>query len=246
MDTPDSPAYPRSRSLLVHLRGHALLFDHKPAFQHEASAGVRLLFIVAGLEALRLGVVRWFYPVVPLWVLVPALLGCALLSARFIAGLRLSAVGFYPWHEWTASEKSYFVQLLVIANIVFPLLFATRLQAILAQPSALRTIATVFLPYFFYGFYQEVVYRGFLQSELMRRWGGLVGILASNALYTFGPLHWYYFSSRVSLAVPMFISIFAIGLFFGVLFKRSGNLWMVAVIHGIGNAYIVGSLGPAR
>ena len=39
---------------------------------------------------------------------------------------------------------------------------------------------------------------------------------------------------------------FAIGLFFGVLFRRSGNLWMVAVIHGIGNAYIITSLSSVR
>jgi membrane protease YdiL (CAAX protease family) len=36
------------------------------------------------------------------------------------------------------------------------------------------------------------------------------------------------------------------GLFFGVLFRRSGNLWIVAVFHAIGNSYIVGSLGPIR
>jgi membrane protease YdiL (CAAX protease family) len=40
----------------------------------------------------------------------------------------------------------------------------------------------------------------------------------------------------------MFAAVFAIGLFFGILFRRSGNLWMVAVIHGIGNAYIITSL----
>lgn len=231
---------PRSRGLLVHLRGHVLLFDRKPASQHEASAGTRLLFIVIVLEAFRLGVVRWFYPIVPLLILVPLFLGCALLSVRFGAGLRLSQIGLHPWREWTATEKSYFVQLLVIANVVFPLVFAARLQTILDQPSALRTLATVFVPYFFFGFYQEVVYRGMLQSELVRRWGAFLGIVASNVLYTFGPLHWNYFSP---LAVPMFASIFAIGLFFGVLFRRSGNLWMVGVIHGIGNAYIVGSLG---
>ena len=57
--------------------------------------------------------------------------------------------------------------------------------------------------------------------------------------YTFGPLHWYYFSP---LKIPMFASIFAIVLFLAVVFRRSGNLWIVAVIYGIGNAYIVGSL----
>src|SRR6266566_1624074 len=34
---------------------------------------------------------------------------------------------------------------------------------------------------------------------------------------------------------------FAIGLFFSVLFWRSGNLWMVAIFHGIGNSYIDGT-----
>lgn len=246
MLTPDSPALPRPRGLLVHVRGHVLLFDQKAASHYEASAGTRLLFFVVVLEAVRLGGVRWFYPAVPLLILVPLFLVCALLSVRFGAGLRLSQIGFHSWREWTATEKSYFVQLLVIANVVFPLVFAARLQTILGQPSALWTVTSVFVPYFFFGFYQEVVYRGMLQSELVRRWGALIGILASNVLYTFGPLHWYYFSSRGSLAVPMFASIFAIGLFFGVLFRRSGNLWIVAVIHGIGNAYIVGSLGSTR
>jgi len=243
---PDATMLPRSEGLLVHLRGHLLLFDQKPASQHGDSAGTRLLLIVVGLEAFRLSVLRWFYPTVPLLFLVLLFLGCALLAVRFGAGLKLSQIAFRPWREWTPTEKSYFFQLLVIANVVFPLVFAARLQTILGQPSALQTVVTVFVPYFFFGFYQEVVYRGMLQSELVRRWGVLIGILASNVFYTFGPLHWYYFSSRASLAVPMFASIFAIGLFFGVLFRRSGNLWIVAVMHGIGNAYIVGSLGPMR
>ncbi len=200
-----------------------------------------IIFVL--LEALRLGVVRLFHPLVPLWVLVPLLLGCALLSVRFGAGLKLSQIGLYRWRKWTVTEKSYFVQLLIIANVVFPLVFAPRLATILTQHAALRTLATVFVPYLFFGFYQEVVYRGILQSELVRRWGAFAGILASNVLYTFGPLHWHYFSP---LVVPMFAAIFAIGLFFGVLFRRSGNLWIVAVVHGIGNAYIVGSLGSTQ
>src|SRR6266567_8443087 len=70
--------------------------------------------------------------------------------------------------------------------------------------------------------------------------GPLRGILVSNSLYTFGPLHFYHFS-HTHPALPMFAGIFAIGLFFGVLFRRSGNLWMVAIFHGIGNSYIEGT-----
>ena len=66
----------------------------------------------------------------------------------------------------------------------------------------------------------------------------------SNLLFTFGPLHWHYLSSPASRAIPLYAATFAIGLFFGLLFWRSGNLWMAAVGHAIGNAYIVGSIGP--
>jgi membrane protease YdiL (CAAX protease family) len=246
MAEPDLPASPKPEGLIVHLQGHVLLFDQKPAPQFEAAAGLRLLVVAVVLEAVRLGVVRWFYPKVPLLILLPLLLGCALLAVRFGAGLRLSQIGFKPWRQWNAIEKSYFVQVLIIANVVFSLVFGARLRRIFAQPNSLEVMATVFVPYLFFGFYQEVVYRGILQSELVRRCGAFAGILAANILYTFGPLHSYYFASRSSLALPMFAGIFAIGPFFGILFRRSGNLWIVAVIHGIGNAYIVGSIGPVR
>ncbi len=232
--------------LSVHVRGHFLLFDKRSARVYDASTGVRLLLIAVAVEALRLVVVRLLHPALPLLILVLLLLAFALLLVRFAARLKFSQIGLYPWREWTPIEKSYFVQLLVIANIVFPFVFASRLRLILAQPSALTTVWNLFIPYLFFGFYQEVVYRGILQSELVRRWGTFIGILIANALYTFGPLHWNYFLARSAVAIPMFLSIFAIGLFFGILFRRSGNLWMVAVIHGIGNAYIVGSLSSAR
>jgi CAAX protease family protein len=213
---------------------------------YDASTAARLLLIAVAIEAFRLIAVRWLHAVLPLLPLVLLLLAGALLLVRFAARLRLSQIGLYPWREWHPVEKSYFIQLLVIANIVFPLVFASRLRLILAQPGAVVTVWSAFVPYLFYGFYQEVVYRGMLQSVLVRRWGAFMGILIANVFYTFGPLHWYYFSSRSSIAVPMFAAIFAIGLFFGVLFRRSGNLWIVAVIHGIGNAYIVGSLSSAH
>jgi CAAX protease family protein len=242
----DPPVPRRWSGLSVHLRGHLLLFDQKPAPHWDAAVGVRVLVIAVAVEALRLVAVRWFYGSVPLLILVLLFLFFALGLVRFAAPLKLSRIGMYPWREWGPVEKSYFVQLLVIANVVFPLVFANRLWVILAQASGLATLWNVFLPYLFFGFYQEVVFRGFLQSEFVRRWGAPIGILGANVLYTFGPLHWSYFMAQSSLAVPMFASIFAIGLFFGVLFWRSGNLWIVAVIHGIGNAYIVGSLAPAR
>lgn len=45
---------------------------------------------------------------------------------------------------------------------------------------------------------------------------------------------------------PAFASIFTVGLFFKILFRRSGTSAIVATIHGIGNASIVASLGSLR
>jgi len=202
--------------------------------------------MAVGLEVLRLAAVTWLRPAIPLWLLLPLLLGLALLAVRAVAGLRLSEIGFHWWREWTLTEKSYFLQVVLIANLLFPLVFATPLRSRFVESGIASTLWGVFLPYLIFGFYQEVVYRGMVQMEVVRRWGAPAGILVANVLYTFGPLHWNYFSSPLSLAGPMFGSIFVIGLFFALLFARSGNLWIVAVFHAIGNAYIVASLDPVR
>ena len=225
--------------LSPHLRGHLLLFDRRTAPAYTARSGVRLVLAAVVVEVVRLASVTWLRSAIPLWLLMAGLLGLALLAVRVIAGVRLRDLGFRPWREWTTTEKSYFIQVVVIANVIFPIVFAARIGSRVAQQGMAWNLLNVLVPYLLFGFYQEVIYRGMLQSELVRRWGVALGILVANVLYTFGPLHWNYFASRASLAVPMFASIFGIGLFFGFLYRRSGNLWMVAVFHAIGNAYIV-------
>jgi uncharacterized protein len=224
-----------------HLRGHLLLFDQTPIPAYSAGAGLRLLLGAGFIETLRLTAVRWFDSSIPLFLLLVPLLSLGLLLPR-MAGVRLSQLGLRPWREWTATEKSYFCQVIVVANIVFPLLLAPPATLWIVQFGLARSLWNVFLPYLLFGFYQELVYRGMVQLELVRRWGVPVGIVVTNLLYTFGPLHWNYFASRASLAVPMFASIFAIGLFFGLVYQRSGNLWIVGTFHAIGNAYIVSNL----
>ena len=228
-----------------HLRGHLLLFDRPPAPAVAPGAGARVLLAAVLVEVVRLAAVRWLHPGVPLGPLLAALLGLALLAAPLAAGVRPSQLGFRRWRDWTATERSYLHQVVLLANVVFPLVLAGPLRERVAEDGMASGLVNVFLPYLFFGFYQEVVYRGMVQGELVRRWGAPIGILVANALFTFGPLHWTYFAARASVALPMLAAIFAIGLFFGVLYRRSGNLWIVAVLHAIGNAYIVWSVGGA-
>jgi membrane protease YdiL (CAAX protease family) len=176
----------------------------------------------------------------PLAVEMLMYLALALGAARFVARVQWRQIGFIRWGAWNAIEKSYFVQVVILVNVVFLMLFGARLHTALADPSF---VGTVFVPYLIYGFYQEVLYRGMLQTELVRRWGAIAGILVSNTLFAFGPLHFHYLVSGNSPAVPMLASIFAIGLLFAVVFHRTGNLWIVATMHAFGNAYAVGAFG---
>jgi membrane protease YdiL (CAAX protease family) len=202
------------------------------------------LLTAAGVELVRIVAVKWLWPFAPLYLLVPLLLAMALVAVRFVAGVTMSQIGFRPWRAWSLTEKSYFLQVILIANLVFPLVFAAPLRNRIGTSGVASTLSGVFVPYLVFGFYQEVVCRGMVQTELSRRWGAVAGVLVANVIYTFGPLHWVYFWSPMRSALPMFLAVFLIGLFFGIVFARSGNLWLVSVFHAIGNAYILASLAP--
>ena len=235
----------QSRDLSVHWRGHIFRFGTTSSPTYDPSAGLRLLLVAFLLEAIvgpRLSLFSFLgVPIPPSWVRVPILLGAALVLVRFVAGVTFSQIGLYRWDRWSQTEKSYFVQTFLIANVIFGVVFADRWRVILAEPSLWDHVGLLLATNFLWGFYQEVVYRGILQTELVRLMGALPGILVGNFLFTFGPLHFYHFS-QTSSAVPMFAGIFAIGLFFAVLFQRSGNLWIVAILHGLGDSYISGTV----
>ncbi|HEV8070993.1 MAG TPA: CPBP family intramembrane glutamic endopeptidase [Planctomycetaceae bacterium] len=156
--------------------------------------------------------------------------------------LPLSRVGLYGWRRWTDSEKWFLAQIVALSLLVFPLVEWNQLAAVPGHPAWIQLTLVVFAGQMLWGFYQEYVYRGLLQTELVRRWGTVVGIVASNLLFTFGPLHAYHFSNAFEHPgrLCIFAAIFAIGLYFGVLFQRSGNLWIIALTHGIGDFFMDG------
>ena len=78
------------------------------------------------------------------------MLSAALLLVRYWAGLPLSRIGLYRWREWNSTERSYFVQTFLIANVVFSVVFADRLHAIVAEPSLWGHVGS-FSPRAFFG-----------------------------------------------------------------------------------------------
>jgi membrane protease YdiL (CAAX protease family) len=221
-------------NLSPHWRGHVLLFERKERPALDAKTALRLLVVFVVLEGLigpRFEGPRLLgLPDPPALLRIAILFVLALLLVRFVARISFRRLGFLPWREWSATEKSYFLQVAVIFSVAGALLLGSRLRP--------EFFATALV----WGFYQELVYRGILQMALVSRMGAVAGILLGNLLFTFGPLHFYHFF-QAPPAVGMFAAIFAIGLFFAILFHRSGNLWIVAIFHGLGTAFILGGSG---
>jgi membrane protease YdiL (CAAX protease family) len=230
-------------------RGHLLLFDQPQLPALSSQQGTRLLLVflfseviarplfAAGARWLTIAQSSW-WPLVQLSLL--TLLVCWLVTN--FAKVRLFQLGLYSWVRWSRTEKFYFLQILPIAIIVFSFFTYASLKALWARSDLWAIGLFIFAQQMIWGFYQELLYRGVLQTELVRRWGSRTGILVSNLVFTFGPLHAYHFlaAQKNPSHLWIFLAIFSIGLFFAILFKRSGNLWIIGVMHGLGDWFIDG------
>jgi membrane protease YdiL (CAAX protease family) len=219
-----------------------LMFDRRERPTYDEAAGRRLLllFVTVGLvlqPGLRvlariagIGDERWT-PLVMIVVLIIA----ALVGVRRFVGLDFASIGLHPWRTWTRRERAYLLTVGPLAAVTFSVLFRDHF-AHLAEIHGRAGFLLLTLPTgLLWGFVQELLYRGLLQTELVRRIGAIPGVLLANLVFTFGPLHFVNFGIG-STAGPnwvMFVAVFAIGLFFGTLYQRSGNLWIPAILHGM-------------
>lgn len=215
-------------------------FGRPLAPRHGDAAGLRLLaaFVVVGIGlpvALRLalgaaglrGSGAGNMAFVFAW-----LLAFVVAHRRFVR-LPGAAVGLRRYAEWTVRERLYFSQVVPLVAVAFALLFRAHLQALLDRHGLAGFALFSILTGIAWGVAQELFYRGWLQTELTRRWGSLAGLLAANAAYAFGPLHFDYYGGPEGVRWAGLAAIFAIGLLFGFLYSRSGNLWLPAVMHGL-------------
>jgi membrane protease YdiL (CAAX protease family) len=76
---------------------------------------------------------------------------------------------------------------------------------------------------FFAGVGEEIFFRGWMQAVLMERSGVLIGILITSLI--FGLLHY--------LSTVYAIYAFITGIYLGVIYYVSGNLYIVMAIHAL-------------
>src|SRR6185295_16862666 len=123
------------------VRGPFLLFDKREGPHYAACAGLLLLIIVAVLE-LGIGPRAHLLdllglPQPPDWLRIGLLLVLALAAARLVAQVWLSDIGFVAPNKWSATERAYFLEILVGAIVVFVALHGRSLDLAAAGSAAL-------------------------------------------------------------------------------------------------------------
>jgi membrane protease YdiL (CAAX protease family) len=230
-------------------RGHLFLFQPPKVKTYNAQQGFKMLLVFLLMEIILRPLIlfcsKWFEITDRYWwtlVNVTILTILVFLLVRIFIKIRGSQLGLYAWKNWSKTEKLYFIQIIPIATIVFSFFTSEKLKVLFTRPNLLDICLFSFIPQIIWGFYQELLYRGILQTELVRRLGSWKGILASNLIFTFGPLHAYHFlaAQKNPSHLWIFAATFAIGFIFAIIFKRSGNLWIIGIMHGIGNMFLNG------
>ncbi|HUS03285.1 MAG TPA: type II CAAX endopeptidase family protein [Chitinophagaceae bacterium] len=210
----------------------------KPLYTPEQGRDMLILAIV--FEAIRIGVTFYKNNLGYQDILSTGITALVLLSLVFgvtkILGIKLKDVGLKKLSVWNTYEIVYFILMVPIGFFIFYYFTRDKFTASLQENGWGMMVAT-FIFYLAWGFYQEWIYRGFIQTELTRRYDAVTAIILANIIFTFGPLHIYQLYQGKFLLIG---ATFLIGLLFGILYHRSYNLWIVGILHGIGNWFLVG------
>jgi membrane protease YdiL (CAAX protease family) len=184
---------------------------------------LRLLSDAAGMRGLPLANLGF----------VVALMAAFVVVQRCFIRMPMASIGLRSSAAWSRRERLYFFQVVPIAVLIFFVLFSDHLRALLARHEPAGFVLFSVVTGLLWGMVQEFLYRGWLQTELTRRFGAIAGLLVANLLFTFGPLHLNYLLAADGIRWGGLAAVFGIGLFFGIVYGRSGNLWIPAVMHGV-------------
>lgn len=168
-------------------------------------------------------------------------------AAVFLKHTSLVALGFVPQQNWPATIglSLLFGIAIAVMGIILIDPLAEKVTGVPHDYSIVEgvrgslqgLILTVLLIWVTVAFMEEILFRGFLMTEIVKVLGASGWALTVNIVFTsviFGLAHWYQGRSGV-------LSSGTIGLLISLIFVYSGfNLWLVILIHGfIDTTYLV-------
>jgi len=218
-----------------------LYFNKKVKPLYRSDKGRNMLIIAVVFEVTRVGIVLFkniqgYHNLLSTGLIALILLILVFLVTKYFLQINLKEIGLKKISNWNKYEIVYLLIIAPLGFFIFYYFTGDKLNASLHENGWMIFILT-FIFYMSWGFYQEWIYRGFIQTELTRRHGAATAIILANLIFTFGPLHFYqlYQGNYIIIAAT-----FLIGLVFGILYHRSYNLFIVGILHGIGNWFLVG------
>lgn len=150
--------------------------------------------------------------------------------------------------------------LIVLANLVGLMIASltgtpTGLDHLWGERNAGDWIRSIAIQFLFVGMIEELGFRGYLQNWFLRRfgtqrWWGVTGaILVSGLLFSlWHPAPSEYLSGAWLDQLPMLGLLWFSGIGFGIIYYFSGNLYLAAGLHGLGNtwpfAFVMGDWSP--
>jgi len=162
----------------------------------------------------------------------PALIAAAFSSVRFRSRLSLIR-GHWPLWAWVAAAVTTpligWISSIAVGTLldesenlkVMTDIFRGHGEAGFLVPLAILIGATP-------AFCEELLFRGFVQTRLLRRFGVVIGVLVSSALFAVFHMDWVHI-----------IAVFPLGVYLGTITWRSGSLFPAMLAHFINNAISV-------
>ena len=78
---------------------------------------------------------------------------------------KLSQIGIYSWQNWSKKNKWILFIVTPIVIMIFSFTFFSRTEILINHSELFAIGSIILLREFLYGFYQEFLYRGILQTE---------------------------------------------------------------------------------
>lgn len=121
---------------------------------------------------------------------------------------------------------------------------STNMMAAAAVENPLLVYGAMFVGVLvFIGPVEELLFRGVVQGRLREVFGPVLAIAITSIGFAFGhvPNYWLAGTDLLSLGLLLsLVSITAGGVVLGVIYERTANLTVVALVHGLFNATIIG------
>lgn len=141
---------------------------------------------------------------------------------------------------WGVVSAAVLYAVFRVGNEISQMLFSfapEQVGSIYDKGSGTPSWVIILLLLFITGPGEEIFWRGFLQDELARRWGGAIGWLLAAALY-----------ALVHVSSLNFMLVGAAGVaggFWGLMYWRLGRLWPLIISHSLWSAFIF-AVAPIR